>query len=254
MSGVRTAATQLPLFADTEEPDTMSGFSVRESGRAKRLSIKVFPRGRVEVVVPKRTRAADVREFVEAHGEWIRKARAKFAAEHPPEPFALPLSVHLPGIDRHFCVRYERDDGDKSVRYRVRGNTVILSGRTQDETLCVIALKRWLVALGKKEMLPTLRALSTQTDNAFKKMHVRGQKTCWGSHSSTGTVSLNYCLMFLGPRHLRYVMIHELCHARHMNHSQRFWRLVGKFEPMYRQLDKDLNTCWKRIPTWVGIY
>lgn len=254
MAGVETAATQLPLFADADEPDTMSGFSVRESGRAKRLSIKVFPRGRVEVVVPKRTPAADVREFVEAHGDWIRRARASFAAEHPPEPFALPVSIQLPGIDRRFCVRYERDDGSTTVRYRVRGNTVVLSGCTRDEALCAGALKRWLVALGKKEMLPLLRRLSVETNNSFKNMHVRGQKTCWGSHSSTGTISLNYCLMFLDPRHLRYVMIHELCHAMHMNHSQRFWRLVAQFEPSYRTLDKDLNSCWKRIPTWVGIY
>lgn len=232
----------------------MSGFSVRESGRAKRLSIKVFPRGRVEVVVPKRTRAVDVREFVEAHRDWIRKARASFAAEHPPEPFALPTSVRLPGIERSFCVHYQRDDGSKSVRYRVSGNTVILSGRTADESLCVNALKRWLTALAKKEYLPRLRSLSALTNNPFRKLHVRGQKTCWGSHSSTGTISLNYCLMFLDAKHLRYVMIHELCHARHMNHSQRFWRLVGSFEPEYRRLDKDLNGSWKHIPTWVGIY
>lgn len=232
----------------------MSGFSVRESGRAKRLSIKVFPRGRVEVVVPKRTKAADVRNFVESHRDWIRKARAQFAAEHPPEPFALPSSVKLPGIDRNFCIRYGRDDGSVSVRYRVSGNTVILSGATHDETKCVAALKRWLTALAKKEYLPKLRTLAGLTNNTFQKMHVRGQKTCWGSHSSTGTISLNYCLMFLGPQHLRYVMIHELCHARHMNHSQRFWQLVGSFEPDYRRLDKDLNSCWKRIPTWVGIY
>ena len=232
----------------------MSGFSVRESGRAKRLSIKVFPRGRVEVVVPKRTRPADVRDFVEAHRDWIKNARARFAAEHPPEPFALPSSVKLPGIERTFCVRYERDDGSKTVRYRVSGNTLILAGATRDESKCVAALKRWLTALAKKEYLPRLRALSALTTNAFRKMHVRGQKTCWGSHSSTGTISLNYCLMFLDPQHLRYVMIHELCHARHMNHSQRFWRLVSSFEPNFRRLDKDLNSSWKRIPTWVGIY
>jgi predicted metal-dependent hydrolase len=83
---------------------------------------------------------------------------------------------------------------------------------------------------------------------------VRGQKTCWGSHSSSGTISLNYCLMFLDPRHLRYVMIHELCHAKHMNHSRNFWRLVGTFESDYRRIDKDLNDCWKRIPAWVGLY
>ena len=205
-------------------------------------------------MVPKRASAREVEEFVDAHREWIRNARAEFAKEHLPEPFSLPSSVRLPAIDRAFCVRYERDTGGISVRYRVGGNTVVLSGRTGDEQLCVRALKRWLTALAKKEYLPRLSALSGLTDNPFRKMHVRGQKTCWGSHSSTGTLSLNYCLLFLDPEQLRYVMIHELCHARHMNHSARFWRLVGRFEPRYRDLDKDLNVCWKRIPTWVGIY
>lgn len=232
----------------------MSGFSVRESGRARRLSIKVFPRGRVEVVVPKRTRPADVREFVEAHRDWISKARASFAAEHPPEPFALPRVVTLNGIERQFSVRYEPREGANTVKYRAHDHVVVLSGRTSDEKLSVQALKRWLTRLAKSEYAPRLQALSGLTGNSFKSMHVRGQRTCWGSHSSSGTISLNFCLLFLDPGHLRYVMIHELCHARHMNHSRRFWNLVGQFEPAYRQLDKDLNGSWKRIPTWVGIY
>ena len=251
---MQSAATQLNLFTETLEPDPVSGFSVRESGRAKRLSIKVFPRGRVEVVVPKRTAPAEVRAFVEAHRDWIAKARETFAVEHVPEPFALPSTVRLPAIDRNFCVRYERDRGGASVRYRVVGNTVVLSGRTGDESLCVAALKRWLASLAKREYAPRLEALSVSTGNSYKKLSVRGQRTCWGSHSSTGTISLNYCLLFLDPGHLRYVMIHELCHGRYMNHSARFWRLVGRFEPGYRRLDKDLNHCWKRIPTWLGIY
>ena len=254
MAGVQSASTQLSLFSDTEEPDALSGFSVRESGRARRLSIKVFPRGRVEVVVPRRTRPAEVRAFVESHRDWIRETRASFAAEHPPEPFLLPTVVRLPGIDRTFRVCYEREDGNARVHYRVRGNTVILSGRTTEEGQCVTALKRWLLALAKKEYLPRLRRLASLTDNTFSRLQVRGQRTCWGSHSSRGTISLNYCLMFLDPEHLRYVMIHELCHSRHMNHSQRFWRLVGRFEPRYRDLDAALNVSWKRIPTWVGIY
>ncbi len=232
----------------------MSGFSVRESGRAKRLSIKVFPRGRVEVVVPKRTRPAEVREFVAAHRGWIREAREQFAAEHTPEPFALPELVQLKGIERQFTVKYLPQDGANTVKYRANGDTVVLSGRTNDEKLCVAALKRWLTSLAKREYAPRLRSISSLIGNSYKKMHVRGQKTCWGSHSSSGTISLNYCLMFLEPAHLRYVMIHELCHARHMNHSRRFWSLVGRFEQDYRQLDKDLNSSWKRIPTWVGIY
>ena len=251
---MQPASAQLSLFEDHEEPDVESGFSVRESSRAKRLSIKVYPRGRVEVVVPRRTGAAAVREFVESHREWIRDTRAAFAAEHPPEPFALPSSVYLPAIERAFCVRYERDDGGQGVRYRVVGNTVVLSGNIHNESLCVTALKRWLTALGRREYRHRLQHLSDQTGNPFRKLHVRGQKTCWGSHSSTGTISLNYCLMFLQPRMLRYVMIHELCHARHMNHSAQFWRLVASFEPDYRKIDRALNSAWRDIPIWVGIY
>jgi predicted metal-dependent hydrolase len=254
MAAVFSAARQLTLFSDDDEPDTMSGFSVRESGRAKRLSIKVYPRGRVEVVVPKRTRPKTVRAFVEEHRDWIRKARDNFAAEHTPEPFALPRTVDLPGIDRQFTVIYEPERGVRTVRFRCTGNKLVLSGLTSDEKLCVGALKRWLISLAKKEYLPILRSLSALSGLPFKKMHVRGQRTCWGSHSSSGTISLNYCLMFLESAHLRYVMIHELCHAKHMNHSLRFWRLVAGFEPDYKRLDKDLNSSWKKIPAWVGIY
>ena len=232
----------------------MSGFSVRESGRAKRLSIKVFPRGRVEVVVPRRTRASEVQQFVEAHRDWIRSAQEKFAAEHPPEPFVLPKSIRLAGIEKTFSVRYLAEKGARTVRYRSSGDSLLVFGKTSDESLCVAALKRWLTSLAKKEYLPVLKSLSAMTGNSFTKMHVRGQRTCWGSHSSNGTVSLNYCLMFLSPAHLRYVMIHELCHARHMNHSRQFWQHVSEFEPDYRRLDKDLNSSWKQIPTWVGIY
>ena len=205
-------ANQLALFEDIDEPDDLSGFSVRESGRARRLSIKVYPRGRVEVVVPRRTSARAVQAFVEEHRGWISDARAAFAAEHPPEPFSLPTSVRLPAIERAFCVRYSKDDGSRDVRYRVVGNTVVLSGATRDEKRCVAALKRWMTSLAKKEYLPRLRALSELTGNPFRKMHVRGQKTCWGSHSSSGTISLNYCLMFLDPKHLRYVMVLSLIH------------------------------------------
>ena len=140
------------------------------------------------------------------------------------------------------------------MKYRCSGSQLVLSGRTSDDKLCVAALKRWLASVAKKEFVPQLQALSARTGNPFSKMHIRGQRTCWGSHSSNGTISLNYCLLFLDPRDVRYVMIHELCHARHMNHSRRYWALVRRFEPDYRQIDKALNSAWKRIPTWVGIY
>jgi predicted metal-dependent hydrolase len=251
---VQSAARQLKLFSDSEEPGTTPGFSIRESGRARRLSIKVYPHGRVEVVVPKRTRARDVKDFVEENRDWIQKTRASYAAKHPLEPFALPYRVSLPAIGRSYRVTYRPQKDAITVRFRRHGDLLVLSGNTGDERLCVAALKRWLAGLAKREFEPRLRALSSQTGNGFKRLQVRGQKTCWGSHSSTGTISINYCLLFLEPALVRYLMIHELSHARHMNHSRRFWRAVGWHEPDYRRLDRALSDAWPQIPTWVGLY
>jgi len=225
---------------------------VRVSARARRLSIKVFPRGRVEVVVPRRTKPADVQAFVVENRDWIDDARASFARLHAPEAFALPGIIELPAIEQRYRVSYARETAASGVRYRCRNNSINLSGRTSDEQLCVGALKRWLAALARSELEPRLQALSALTGNAYERMHVRGQRTCWGSHSTSGTISINYSLLFLDPPLVRYLMIHELCHARHMNHSRRFWRLVGQFEPQYRRLDRALNDAWKHIPVWLG--
>jgi hypothetical protein len=250
---VEDAARQLALFSDSEEPGNSSGFSVRENSRARRLSIKVFPRGRVEVVVPPRTKPAVVQAFVREHHDWINEARASFAKLHPPEPFLLPDVVDLPAIDQRFRIRYELQKPAKTVRYRRHKNEVILSGRTGDDKLCVAALKRWLASVAKTEFSTRLKALSAVTGNPYKTMHIRGQRTCWGSHSTSGTISINYCLLFLEPEAVRYLMIHELCHARHMNHSRRYWLFVSKFEPDYRRLDRALTDSWNLVPVWLGI-
>jgi len=250
---VQDAARQLALFSDSEEPGNSSGFSVRENSRARRLSIKVFPRGRVEVVVPPRTKPAVVHAFVREHHDWINEARASFAKLHPPEPFLLPDVVELSAIDQRFRIRYERQKHAKTVRYRRHKNEVVLSGRTGDDKLCVAALKRWLASVARTEFAIRLKALSAVTGNPYKTMHIRGQRTCWGSHSSSGTMSLNYCLLFLEPEAVRYLMIHELCHARHMNHSRRYWLFVSKFEPDYRRLDRALTDSWNQVPVWLGI-
>lgn len=232
----------------------MPGFSVRVSARAKRLSIKVFPRGRVEVVVPRRTSAKVVKAFVEENKGWIDRARDSFAQNYTPESFMLPRQIHLPTIDSRVIVTYREEAGAKTVRYRFANNILTLSGNTSDDAECVKALKRWLSGVARKAFEPRLHALSLRTETPYEKVHIRLQRTCWGSRSSSGTISLNLSLLFLAPELTRYLMIHELCHGRHMNHSKRFWKLVRRFEPGYRSLDRRLGESWRDVPNWLGVY
>ncbi len=175
---MQRASRQLPLFsAEPEEPDQVSGFSVRESARAKRLSIKVFPRGRVEVVVPRRTRASDVRAFVEENRDWIERSRDAFAAEHEPEPFALPDVIHLPTVDRVVRVRYKFVADSQSIRYHYAAGVLTLTGQTRSDKLCVKALRRWLSTTARREFEPRMQALSLLTEAPFKKIPLPGKPT-----------------------------------------------------------------------------
>ncbi len=226
---------------------------MRESARAKRLSIKVYPRGRVEVVVPRRTRAAEVAQFVAENKEWIKQARDDFAHKLNPEEFALPTVVSLPAIAREFRIHYDLRNELKNVRWRQKGNDVWLSGRVHDEQQCVTALRRWLSAVARLEYKPQLDSIAAITGIGYQRMQIRAQRTCWGSRSSSGTLSLNLCLLFLRPELLQYLLVHETCHGKHMNHSRRFWNLVGQYCVDYRRLDRALGESWRDVPVWVGL-
>ena len=72
------------------------------------------------------------------------------------------------------------------------------------------------------------------TGGAYTSVTVRDQKTRWGSCSSRGTLSFNYRLIFAPPGILDYVVVHELCHLTHMNHSKDFWNMVASVMPDYK--------------------
>ena len=72
------------------------------------------------------------------------------------------------------------------------------------------------------------------TGGHFTSITIRDQKSRWGSCSSSGTLSFNYRLIFAPAIVLDYVVVHELCHLTHMNHSKDFWNMVAAVMPDYQ--------------------
>jgi predicted metal-dependent hydrolase len=239
--------SQLPLWSDK---DATEGWSVRESQRARRLTVRVFHTGRVEVVVPFRTSARAVERFLERHRSWIERKREEARRRAgPPSPFPPPL-IELAACEEAWRVHLA--EGPRRARIASSGSGLLaLVGGIGNGQSVRQALRRWLTEHARQVLGPQLAECARELGFSYQRVLIRRQRTRWGSCSTRGTISLNCCLLFQRPAVVRYLMIHELAHTQHMNHSRRFWHCVARHCPEYRNLDRELLDGWRRVPDWV---
>ena len=97
----------------------------------------------------------------------------------------------------------------------------------------------------KKELLPEMTELvekySEIMDVTPKSIKITVAEKRWGSCSGRQTICFSYRCAFLSQRCKEYIVIHELCHLKQMNHSQMFYQLVAKYMPEYREVEKELG-------------
>jgi predicted metal-dependent hydrolase len=239
---MKPQGTQLSLFETRSSSDP---FAVRVSPRARRLTARVYVGGRVEIVVPVGVNAHAVRDFVQRFTPWIdRKVAAMQSFTAPSEP--VPASIEFAFSGEKFAVDWRKGPTRRLAQTEDR---IVL--QAADEKGARALLQGWLKRAAYERLAPRLLQLAQELNFPVARVSIRSQRTRWGSCSTRGTVSLNCSLLFLSWEVVRYLFVHELAHTKHMNHSASFWRLVQKFEPDYRRLDRDLLAGWRTVPGWV---
>jgi len=76
---------------------------------------------------------------------------------------------------------------------------------------------------------------------SFKKIFIKNHKTRWGSCSKKKNLNFNYKIIFLPERLAEYIVVHEMCHLQEFNHSQKFWNLVSRAVPNYKEMTKQIK-------------
>lgn len=224
--------------------------TLRRHPRAKRIRLRVRPDATLEVTAPPGVPERVVRAFVESQRDWIERARARVEAERLPvaERGPFPTQLVLRAESARWPVDYREAERDR-WQWTDSGLAVDLSRREPERARAVLveALKQ----RARLTLEPRLTALAERHGLEPERVGWRNQKSRWGSCSSRGRLSLNVRLLFLRPGLVEYVLIHELAHLRHPNHSPAFWDFVGAMLPCYRAARSELRQAPLGVPEWL---
>jgi predicted metal-dependent hydrolase len=230
-------------------------YRIRTSQRARNVRLTLSPRDGLTVVVPRNYDLRRVPAIVEKKRTWIEAHLRRFAdasgAVGRAPVVALPETLDLPALGESWRIEY-RPTNTRVVGVLIdEPERITVYGAVHDHEACREALKRWLRLRAREELVPWLARLAGQNGFKFNEALIRGPKTRWASCSSKRTINLSFKLLFLERDWVRCVLLHELCHTVCMNHSPRFWALLGGLEPECREIDKRMRDGWKRVPAWL---
>ncbi len=211
------------------------------SAKARNLRIEVRPDREVVLVYPRGVARSEALAFLRSRAEWVRAKLNEFAvreAEHPPPPearwdgsdelllrgVAMPLRVQAASL-RQISIRFDTE-------------AVMLFAPApllQQPRKLAQALRRELMHQALLDARRLLEVEAARLGVRYSQLKINDPQTLWGSCNPGGVICLSWRLVMAPPEVFRYVVVHELCHLLHADHSARFWTCVAQQMPEFAQ-------------------
>lgn len=226
-------------------------YTLKENLRAKRVLLKASVRHGLQLIVPRRFNKKEIPQILEQHRVWINKQLLKIHEKQQLiETETLPEQIILHTVSQIWRVAYIATQ-ESSVQLIARPHQEIaLLGQIRKKENCKKLLSNWTKLQSRKHLPDLLSAISQEINLPYANVTIRNQQTRWGSCSTNKNINLNYKLIFL-PLHLtRHIIIHELCHTVQPNHSEKFWRLVAKYDKNWEEHNHSIRKTDQWIPSW----
>ena len=211
---------------------------VKKRSLAKTVSLKIAPDGRIQITMPPYAPLLAAKALIKTSRKQIRELASQYRKK-------LSYTENQQ-IGKSHNLLIQTTTKPSSVKIV---GTQILAEINEAESVESAANQQLirskiLVALRKeaKSYLPRrLSFLAKEHGFSFARSKITHSSSRWGSCSSSGSISLNIGMMNLPFELIDYVIIHELCHTKHMNHSTAFWNEVYKFDPQYKMHRNELK-------------
>lgn len=185
---------------------------------ARRLRLRIRADG-IFLTLPPKVSELTIQQFLQASQDWMQEHWQKLQLAVPNEPTNTHITdseqVAFPMLAKQWRVKIITEPSKKVV---VHEDCLLLPQQHAEKLL-----KQWVLEQAKIYLPLRLSELAKQHQFNYQQCKVRHAKSRWGSCSSLGVINLNAALILMPVELMEYVLLHELCHTRQMNHSDKFW-------------------------------
>ncbi len=202
----------------------MENYQLIRSNR-KTLALSIDTNGTLIVRAPFLMQTPQINAFIQKQRSWIEQTRRKVALLPPVPRFSPEDGAAIPYFGRSLTLQ------SAAVTKVTLYGDVLQYPAQKDAAVLII---RWLEKQARQELQRRIQALSQPMNQKPATFRLSRAKGRWGSMSTRGTLSLNRALVHCPSAVIDYVIIHELCHIPHPNHSPAFWHEVEYWMPDYR--------------------
>jgi predicted metal-dependent hydrolase len=214
--------------------------------KKKNIGICITQDGKVLVTSPLHVDESYIHEVVVKKAQWILD-KLKIVNERNKD---IEKNEYINGeriyyLGKNYDIKVIEDDV-KGVEIRFLGDVFEVHVNSMvigDERLVLIkeALTNWLKEQAKVVFLERTELYGRRLNLKPNRIVIKGQKSIWGSCSTKNNINYNWRLIMAPLSVLDYVVVHELCHLKHHDHSSRFWSFVGSIMPDYMEKKKWLK-------------
>jgi len=221
--------------------DRTVNYAIKQSYRTRAIRLEIRRETGLTVVVPRKYTPKQVEDILLQKSRWILR---HLTAEKPVQmPLFKPAPGHgdsLPYLGNTIELAVIAEAG-KHTTARFTDGRLVIALTSGVKTAPV--LEAWYRMQARRVFTQKADAFKAIMGLSYKAILIRGQKTRWGSCSPSGNIALNWKLMMAPAEVVDYVIIHELAHRKHMNHSKKFWDMVEHYCPN-----------WKKHRRWLTLH
>lgn len=210
--------------------------------RARRIRLSVNERG-ARLTLPVRASLATGDAFLQQHRDWLA---TQLAAQGDALPLQRGVTTHLPLRDALHPVRWETGRFSH-VQWAQDGTLVFVSPEQAGPVALRRALREFYEAQARADVARWMPAYLPGLPRTPSRVRIKVMSSQWGSLAPDGTLTLDLALLLGRPSAFEYVLVHELCHLIHADHSRAFWHEVGTRCPDWRDARDYFKDAGRRL-------